>query len=133
MASEVVNELEEVEVRHLRKLPKLKNEFRYVLYFIVRGVCSVVMYVRGVCVLLIGVNNLVVLCFWWLVCVVFWGCGGLVYNILRHRNVIIWLFIIVCVILTKLSITSLLLNIAYLHTILRTAYASFIKTVYTLY
>lgn len=27
MASEVVNELEEVEVRHLRKLPKLKNEF----------------------------------------------------------------------------------------------------------
>ena len=30
MANEVVNELEEVEIRHLRKLPKLKNEFRYV-------------------------------------------------------------------------------------------------------
>jgi len=34
MANEVVNELEEVELRHLRKLPKLKNEFRYVFYFV---------------------------------------------------------------------------------------------------
>ena len=32
MANEVVNELEEVEMRHLKKLPKLKNEFRYVLF-----------------------------------------------------------------------------------------------------
>jgi len=31
MSNEVVNELEEVEMKHLRKLPKLKNEFRYVI------------------------------------------------------------------------------------------------------
>jgi len=35
MANEVVNELEEVEMKHLRKLPKLKNEFRYVICCVV--------------------------------------------------------------------------------------------------
>ena len=68
MANEVVNELEEVEARHLKKLPKLKNEFRYVFILFVYFVCVWCCLGGGCC----GCNLDGVMCVGWLVVLVCW-------------------------------------------------------------